>query len=184
MPPPKALQKQLQEQKKGGDAAEQPHGGGALRGLGSVLCAPFGVLRCPNMKLRISLGTSDSSGLSFSPFLLLFALYFLIISGAVYVVINQPPSMGTDRDPKTGGLRHVAFMGGRINGQYIMEGLSAGLAMALGGAGFVMLDRANDKHVTIVNNRMMLTISGMISILSSLGLCQLFVRIKIPNYLL
>eukprot|EP00283_Hemiselmis_rufescens_P003644 CAMPEP_0173425920 /NCGR_PEP_ID=MMETSP1357-20121228/5517_1 /TAXON_ID=77926 /ORGANISM="Hemiselmis rufescens, Strain PCC563" /LENGTH=135 /DNA_ID=CAMNT_0014389473 /DNA_START=68 /DNA_END=475 /DNA_ORIENTATION=+ len=135
------------------------------------------------MKLKLGLDVG-SGGSSNTPFLLLFALYFLIISGAVYVVINQPPSMGTERNPQTGALRTVAFMAGRINGQYIIEGLSAGCAMALGGAGFVMLDRANDRNVTIVNNRMILTMGGMISILSSLGLCQLFVRIKIPNYLL
>ncbi len=43
-----------------------------------------------------------------------------------------------------GAQQPQAFMPYRINGQYIIEGLTAGFFFALGGGGFIMIDRSMD----------------------------------------
>ncbi|KAL3695120.1 hypothetical protein R1sor_008771 [Riccia sorocarpa] len=78
-------------------------------------------------------------------FALVLVSYFLVISGFVYDVIVEPPGIGSRQDPYTGAIRPVVFLPGRVNGQYIVEGLSSGFMFVLGGIGIVMLDLASEK---------------------------------------
>ena len=57
--------------------------------------------------------------------------------------------MGRTRDPKTGVVRPQAFMPYRINGQYIIEGLAAGLMFCVGAGGFILLDVAIAKSTRL-----------------------------------
>jgi len=188
MAPPKALQKQLQ----GNSAASA--GGGDAAALSStregnmmeILCLPFNLLRCPQMSLRIprpDVWQEETRGTGMKVFFLLFAAYSIIMSGIVYDVINQPPSMGSERDPATGAIRAVAFMPNKINGQYLLEGFAAGSFFAVGGFGFMLLDMSNSSHSMTANNRWIMIVAGLISIIGAFSLCQLCIRIKIPNYL-
>lgn len=53
--------------------------------------------------------------------------------GIAYDIINEPPAFGAERDPATGQYKPVAFMPFRLNGQYIMEGITGGMMYSLGG---------------------------------------------------
>lgn len=55
-------------------------------------------------------------------------------------MIIEPPSIGYQLDSH-GRQVPVAFMQGRINGQYITEGLSSAFMFLLGGIGFIALDQ-------------------------------------------
>ncbi|KAK8598023.1 hypothetical protein V6N13_095415 [Hibiscus sabdariffa] len=59
----------------------------------------------------------------------------MVVSGFIYDVIVEPPGIGSTQDPATGAVRPVVFLSGRVNGQYIIEGLSSGFMFVLGGIG-------------------------------------------------
>ncbi len=52
-----------------------------------------------------------------------------------------------------------------------------------GGAGFILLDMSNAPSASR-NNRFLMILSGLLSVMVSFHLCQLFIRIKIPGYLI
>ena len=104
------------------------------------------------------------------------------MSGVLYDVMAKPPSIGTTTDVITGQQKPVAFMKNRINGQYVVEGLSAGFMMCVGGGGFVMLDKSgSNRRSTKV--RYLLLGGGIACIALAYNLCILFLRMKLPNYL-
>ena len=109
------------------------------------------------------------------------------------------------QDPATKQLKPVAFLEGRINGQYIIEGLSAGFMYTLGGFGLILLDWAQDKTSSHRNRsstskqripthrsscpvgprvRNFFAVAGIVFCFLSYNLVVLFIRIKVPNYLL
>jgi len=116
-------------------------------------------------------------------FSFLFFSYFLVLSGIIYDVIVEPPSIGSTQDEATGSVKPVAFLAYRVNGQYIIEGLSAGLLFSLGGLGFIILDRANQKH-TSNKSRYLLLGAGALLILIAYNLCLVFLKIKVPGYMI
>ena len=65
-------------------------------------------------------------------FVLVFVLYFLLTSGIVYDLVNQPRSTGTTRDRLTGAEKPQAILPNRLNAQFIIEGMAAGLLFVLG----------------------------------------------------
>eukprot|EP00164_Ancoracysta_twista_P006956 GFYU01009794.1.p1 GENE.GFYU01009794.1~~GFYU01009794.1.p1 ORF type:complete len:149 (-),score=44.10 GFYU01009794.1:325-771(-) len=138
------------------------------------------LLRCPNVRLKLP---TINRPKSMTVFAFVFLSYFLVLSGIIYDIIIEPPSIGSTQDPITGQSKPVAFLQYRINGQYIMEGLSAGFMFALGGFGFIVLDMANDKQ-TSIRNKYILLIAGILSVCVAYNLCLLFLRIKIPGYLI
>lgn len=102
-------------------------------------------------------------------FLVVFVSYLAITSGVIYDVIIEPPSMGSEQDPVTGmkrelvaqrrcfaapadarpcsgSFRQVAFLPYKVNGQYIIEGISGGFAYGLGALGFIALGSALDSN--------------------------------------
>eukprot|EP00276_Gloeochaete_wittrockiana_P008799 CAMPEP_0184656438 /NCGR_PEP_ID=MMETSP0308-20130426/16509_1 /TAXON_ID=38269 /ORGANISM="Gloeochaete witrockiana, Strain SAG 46.84" /LENGTH=98 /DNA_ID=CAMNT_0027093575 /DNA_START=275 /DNA_END=571 /DNA_ORIENTATION=- len=95
----------------------------------------------------------------------------------------EPPSIGSAQDPQTGVVKPVAFLQYRVNAQYIIEGLSAGFLFSVGGLGFIFLDWSNDK-LTSQRNKYLLLLSGVICVAVAYNLCLLFLRIKIPGYLM
>jgi len=134
---------------------------------------PFNFLRIPNFKLRIPHISPPSA---MTVFAVVFLSYFLVLSGIIYDIIVEPPSIGVENQ------KPVAFLLYRINGQFIIEGLAAGLLFSVGGLGFIILDRSNKKHTT-ERNRYLLILSGVICILVAYNLCIVFIRMKIPGYL-
>jgi len=46
-------------------------------------------------------------------------------------------------------MKMVTFMQGRVNGQYILEGLAFGLITMAGGCGFIILDIAFQGNLAI-----------------------------------
>jgi hypothetical protein len=112
-----------------------------------------------------------------------FILYFLVTSGIIYDFIMEPPSMGSSQDPKTGRVKPVAFLKNRINGQYIIEGLAGGAMICLGGLGFILLDMSNDNN-RLKKVRYLLLTCGVICIGVGYNMCLLFMRMKLPMYLL
>ncbi|KAK6131657.1 hypothetical protein DH2020_034671 [Rehmannia glutinosa] len=104
---------------------------------------PFSFLRPPRLRLKLPSFTLPSPMTVYSLILL---TYFMVVSGIVYDVIVEPPGIGSTQDRFTGSVRPVVFLPGRVNGQYIIEGLSSGFMFVLGGVGIVLLDLALDKN--------------------------------------
>lgn len=111
-----------------------------------------------------------------------FVCYFFTISGVIYDIVNEPASMGQSVDKKTGQIRPVAFLRGRINGQYILEGLAAAIIISLGSFGFIIIDRAYQTGIKRTN-RILLLIVGFISVTISFFMINLFMSLKLPKYL-
>jgi len=144
-----------------------------------LLELPFTFIRIPNLKLKIPEVPRPPASVVFAA---LFASYFLVISGIIYDIIVEPPSIGSTQDPVTKAVKPVAILQYRVNGQYIIEGLAAGLLFSLGGGGFILLDRANQKF-TSTRNRAFLFAAGIIAILVAYNLSMVFLRIKVPGYM-
>ncbi|XP_076920224.1 uncharacterized protein LOC143581280 [Bidens hawaiensis] len=140
---------------------------------------PYSILRPPRLRLKAPAVTLPSPMTVFSVLLL---TYFLVISGVVYDVIVEPPGIGSTQDPRTGTVRPVVFMSGRVNGQYIIEGLSSGFMFVLGGLGIVFMDLAvspnRGKSVKVS-----FAVAGVSSLVIAYVMSMLFLRIKIPGYL-
>ncbi|KAE9587699.1 hypothetical protein Lal_00021893 [Lupinus albus] len=140
---------------------------------------PFTFLRPPRLRLKLPSFTLPSSNTVFAVVLL---TYFMVVSGIVYDVIVEPPGIGSTQDPYTGSVRPVVFMPGRVNGQYIIEGLSSGFMFVLGGIGIVLLDLGLDRN-RAKNVKVSYATAGVSSIVFSYIMTMLFIRIKIPAYL-
>ncbi|KAJ4458809.1 putative Oligosaccharyl transferase complex; subunit OST3/OST6 [Paratrimastix pyriformis] len=125
--------------------------------------------RCPNMRLRISASRPNP--------MLIFAVavvsIYLILAGIVYDIIIEPPSVGSTQDPTTKAVGPVSVMKYRINGQYIIEGLSAGFFYILGGAAFIMMEKGTPIWLS----------SGLVAFLFASSFTLVFFRLKIPGYL-
>ncbi|CAN6451075.1 unnamed protein product [Victoria cruziana] len=140
---------------------------------------PYGFLRIPRFRLKLP---SFSLPSAMTVFALVLLAYFVVVSGFVYDVIVEPPGIGSTQDPATGAVKPVVFLPGRVNGQYIIEGLSSGFMFVLGGMGLIMMDLALDRN-RARSVRISLASAGISSITISYVMTMLFVRIKIPAYL-
>ncbi|XP_060066081.1 oligosaccharyltransferase complex subunit ostc-B-like [Ylistrum balloti] len=146
----------------------------------ALYALPYNVLVCPNLKLKKPTWLKQPSAMfMFSAILL---SYFLVTGGIIYDVIVEPPSIGSTTDER-GNSKPVAFMPYRVNGQYIMEGLASSFLFTLGGLGFVILDQTN-KPTTPKLNRILLLAVGFVCILLSFFTCRVFMRMKLPGYLM
>ncbi|XP_047293101.1 oligosaccharyltransferase complex subunit OSTC-like [Homo sapiens] len=138
----------------------------------------FLVLECPNLKLKkppwlhmLSAMTVCSGG-----------GVFLITGGIIYDVIVEPPSVGSMTD-EHGHQRPVAFFAYRVNGQYIMEGLASSFLFTMGGLGFIILDQLNAPNIPKLN-RFLLLFIGFVCVLLSIFMARVFMRMKLPSYLM
>ncbi|KAG5604388.1 hypothetical protein H5410_025880 [Solanum commersonii] len=140
---------------------------------------PFSFLRPPKLRLKIPTVTLPSAMTVFSLILL---TYFMVVSGIVYDVIVEPPGIGSTQDRFTGAVKPVVFLPGRVNGQYIIEGLSSGFMFVLGGIGIVLLDLATDKNRE-KSVKVSFASAGIVFVVIAYVMSMLFIRIKIPAYL-
>ncbi|KAH9805622.1 oligosaccharyltransferase complex subunit ostc [Citrus sinensis] len=140
---------------------------------------PYSIIRPPRLRLKLPSFTLPSP---MTVFALVLLTYFMVVSGFVYDVIVEPPGIGSTQDPATGSVRPVVFLPGRVNGQYIIEGLSSGFMFVLGGMGFVLLDLALDKN-RAKSVKVSYASAGISSIVIAYIMSMLFIRIKIPGYL-
>lgn len=115
-------------------------------------------------------------------FMLVLLSYFLIVSGVIYDVIVKPPGIGSKQDPITGAMQPVVFLPGRVNAQYIIEGLAAGFMFVLGGVGLIMIDLGCERS-RASNVRLALIGAGAGCVFVSYTMSTLFLRIKIPSYM-
>ncbi|GAV59714.1 OST3_OST6 domain-containing protein [Cephalotus follicularis] len=104
---------------------------------------PYSFLTPPRLRLKLP---SFSLPSPMTVFALILLTYFMVVSGIVYDVIVEPPGIGSTQDPVTGSVRPVVFLPGRVNGQYIIEGLSSGFMFVLGGVGIILMDLALEKN--------------------------------------
>ncbi|KAI3416721.1 uncharacterized protein J3R85_015172 [Psidium guajava] len=140
---------------------------------------PFCFLRPPRLRLKLPTLTLPSP---MTVYALVLLTYFMVVSGIVYDVIVEPPGIGSTQDPYTGSVRPVVFMPGRVNGQYIIEGLSSGFMFVLGGVGIVLMDLALDKN-RAKSVKTSFATAGISSVVLAYVMSMLFIRIKIPAYL-
>ncbi|KAL8149439.1 uncharacterized protein LOC141708749 [Apium graveolens] len=140
---------------------------------------PYSILRPPRLRLKIPSVSLPSAMTVYSLILL---TYFMVVSGIVYDVIVEPPGIGSTQDPATGAVKPVVFMSGRVNGQYIIEGLSSGFMFVLGGIGIVLMDLALDKN-RAKSVKVSFASAGICCVVIGYVMSMLFIRIKIPGYL-
>lgn len=79
-------------------------------------------------------------------------------------------------------MKPSAVMMYRLNGQYIIEGFTAGFLYCLGGGGFILLTFATEKNIPDLNRYLFLG-SGIIAIGISYNILTMFLRMKVPGYL-
>ncbi|GMH03128.1 hypothetical protein Nepgr_004967 [Nepenthes gracilis] len=140
---------------------------------------PYGFLRLPRLRLKLPTLTLPSAMTVYGIILL---TYFMVVSGIVYDVIVEPPGIGSTQDRATGAVRPVVFLPGRVNGQYIIEGLSSGFMFVLGGIGIVLMDLALDRN-RAKSLRISYASAGVSSVVIAYVMSMLFICIKIPAYL-
>jgi len=145
-----------------------------------ILKPIFNVLTIPDLKIKKPSWITTPSPWTIFTFILL--SYFLVTGGIIYDVIVEPPSVGSTTD-EHGHQRPVAFMPYRVNGQYIMEGLASSFMFSLGGAGMIILDQTHTPNTPKLN-RMMLQFVGFAAMVISFGCCWVFMRMKLPGYML
>ncbi|EFC35611.1 predicted protein [Naegleria gruberi] len=137
-------------------------------------------LRAPDIKLKLP--SIFEKGLpKMLVFVLLLASYFVICSGIVYDMINEPPSIGSRRDAD-GRVRPVAVLEYRLNAQYVIEGFSAGFLFTIGGLGFISLNWAADPSTTTRSRYIFLGL-GIFLIIIAYNTLIMFLKMKITNYL-
>lgn len=140
---------------------------------------PYSILRPPRLRLKLPSFSLPSAMTVYSLILL---TYFMVVSGIVYDVIVEPPGIGSTQDRATGAVRPVVFLSGRVNGQYIIEGLSSGFMFVLGGIGIVLMDLALDKN-RAKSVKVSFASAGICFVVIGYVMSMLFIRIKIPGYL-
>ena len=164
-----------------------------------ILRPMFNVLTVPDLKIKKPSWIAMPSPWTIFAFILL--SYFLVTGGIIYDVIVEPPSVGSTTD-EHGHQRPVAFMPYRVNGekkivsvldliftvlhfsgQYIMEGLASSFMFSLGGAGMIILDQTHNPNTPKLN-RMLLQFVGFAAMVISFGCCWVFMRMKLPGYML
>lgn len=136
----------------------------------------FSVVERPRFKL--SPGAVVRHVSPFVIFFVMFLSYFLVVGGVIYDIIVEPPSIGSAPD-SLGRHKPVVIMPGRINSQYIIEGLSASLMICLGSLGFIALEHVPSQGV---GRRVMVGLGlGLLGV--SWFLTRYFLFIKVPAYL-
>ncbi|KAF8391873.1 hypothetical protein HHK36_022213 [Tetracentron sinense] len=140
---------------------------------------PYSFLRVPRTRLKLP---SFSLPSAMTVYALVLLTYFMVVSGFVYDVIVEPPGIGSTQDRVTGAVRPVVFLPGRVNGQYIIEGLSSGFMFVLGGIGIVLMDLALDRN-RAKSVKVSFASAGISSVVIAYVMSMLFLRIKIPAYL-
>jgi hypothetical protein len=79
-----------------------------------ILELPFHFIRLPNFKLRLP---TISQPRAMTMFFFVAVSYFLVLSGLIYDIIVEPPSIGSELDPVTKQYKPVAFLQWRVNGK-------------------------------------------------------------------
>jgi hypothetical protein len=134
------------------------------------------VLRPPKLRLRLSFPSLPP----WLIFIVLLVSYILVISGIIYDVIVGPPAMGTTIDPVTRTLKPVAFAQGRINAQYVIEGLSVGFFYALGTAGIILLD-VSSTSTLLKEYQVYCWILAMLLLFGFYRMMIVFIQMKLPG---
>ncbi|KAG2498889.1 hypothetical protein HYH03_003080 [Edaphochlamys debaryana] len=70
----------------------------------------------------------------------------------------------------------------RLNGQFILEGISGGFFYTLGGLGIILIDLSRDKNKSVLFRNFYMMLGIAITVLSYV-VCQIFIRIKMPSYM-
>lgn len=108
--------------------------------------------------------------------------YFFVTAGIAYDIINEPPAIGARQDPVTGKVKPEAFMAYRMNGQYILEGISGAMMYSLGGLSLIALDQSRNKRIE-PTYRNILMVMGCTGLVMAYSAVMVFLRIKMPNYM-
>lgn len=98
-------------------------------------------------------------------------------------MINEPPAVGSERDPATGRVKPVAVMMHRLNGQYMIEGFTAGFLFCLGAIGFILLNYVTEKPFDDKQLGYILLGAGSFGVIVAYNVLIMFLKMKVPGYL-
>lgn len=76
--------------------------------------------------------------------------------------------------------RPVAVMEYSLNGQYMIEGFTAGFLFSLGGLGFIIMNLAVNRKYSKVNQYIILG-AGILCVVAAYNVLLMFLRMKIPG---
>uniref|UniRef100_A0A2K5MI44 Oligosaccharyltransferase complex subunit n=1 Tax=Cercocebus atys TaxID=9531 RepID=A0A2K5MI44_CERAT len=152
----------------------------AATNMETLYRVPFLVLKCPNLKLKKPPWLHIP--LAMTMYALVKVSYFLITGGITYDVIVEPPSVGSMTD-EYGYQRPVAFLAYRVNGQYIMQRLASSFLFTMGSLSFIILDPSNAPNIPKLN-RFLLLFIGFVCVLLNFFMARVFMRMKLPGYLM
>ncbi|KAJ1524551.1 hypothetical protein ONE63_011039 [Megalurothrips usitatus] len=136
---------------------------------------PYQVLEVPNLRVKLPTWFRQPSAMAVYAMVLL--SYFLVTGGVIYDIITETPGYGSVTDER--GTRTVAIMPHRVNGQYVIEGLTSSFMFTMGGLGFIVLNQTHSPS-TPKFNRILLIAIGFIFVIVSFCSCWIFMRIKLP----
>lgn len=120
----------LQKEKPGwGGRVYGPERWSCRHGLGDSVPSP--VLGARMSQLEAKEATLGAHAVGYDSVCAGDGVLLLITGGIIYDVIVEPPSVGSMTD-EHGHQRLLAFLAYRVNGQYIMEGLSSSFLFTVG----------------------------------------------------
>ena len=99
-------------------------------------------------------------------------------------MIVEPPAIGQAFDAASGKWRPQTILEGRINGQYIIEGLTGSFLFVLGGIGVILLDKSSSASMSgsiVTDGRLTIAI-GVLCVFLAYTVSMTFLRIKVPGY--
>eukprot|EP01080_Neovahlkampfia_damariscottae_P000526 gene526-8038_t len=142
--------------------------------------AVFSVLQVPRINLPVIIPSTSIS--KWSVFIIVMVSYFFFMSGIVYDMINEPPAIGSVMDQATGKQKPQAIMEYRLNGQYMIEGFTAGFLFVAGATGFILLNLITEKNFELWQRRVLMGV-GIGCVVLSYNVLIMFLKMKVPGYL-
>uniref|UniRef100_S4RFU3 Oligosaccharyltransferase complex subunit n=1 Tax=Petromyzon marinus TaxID=7757 RepID=S4RFU3_PETMA len=108
--------------------------------------------------------------------------YFVLVSGVIYDIIHEPPSIGSRIDAH-GHQRPIVFKANSLHSQYILEGLAAGMLFCVGGLGLLLMLAAEKPSLSRLHRYLCLSLGGA-CMLGGFLASRAFIHIKFPSFLL
>jgi len=149
----------------------------------SITGLPFQYLHLPNFKL-VTPNLPRPSPYWF--FFLILLTFYVVTSGIIYDLINEPPSMGQRLDARGNRVSEV-FVPYRLNAQYIIEGLTSGFVYVLGALALIGLDvfprlKLGKRGAEAADTGSTLSLISFGVFMASFYILVFFFRMKMPSY--
>eukprot|EP00792_Barthelona_sp_PAP020_P004463 TRINITY_DN2144_c0_g3_i1.p1 TRINITY_DN2144_c0_g3~~TRINITY_DN2144_c0_g3_i1.p1 ORF type:complete len:142 (+),score=28.70 TRINITY_DN2144_c0_g3_i1:35-460(+) len=112
-----------------------------------------------------------------------FLTYFIVVAGVIYDIVVAPPAVGTEYNEKTRSYQPVTVVKWRLNGQYIIEGMTASFFISIVGLSILGFHiGATDSNKGLFARKVLMSISS-IGFFIGFFIVMSFFKLKVGNYL-